>query len=65
MKKKVEEKSIKIFEARVKHAIDTNAIGFTLNGIKLTNAVINRLIELKKTGGVRKAQIGTPVIIYF
>lgn len=57
-------KSLKKLDARVKHAIDTNAIGFTLLGIKKSRAVEKRLGELETTGTI-KIIPGSPGVCYF
>ena len=63
--KKERRQSLKKLDARVRHAIDTNAIGFSLTGIKSCKTVANRLYELQSAGVVTKIVDGSPGICYF
>lgn len=60
---KEEKKSIEIFEARYKQAINSNAIGFTLSGIRQNDAIVARLDELQNAGA--RIQAGSPTVVYF
>lgn len=56
--------SLILLNERVRHALSINAIGFTLNGIKISAPVEKKLAKMEAMGLI-KIVSGSPKICYF